>query len=115
MERVSQSDVVWVSLPAPAGRRPAIVVQGDAHNRSALRTTIVVPLTTSQRLAAMPGNVRLTARQTGLSKASVANLSQIQAVPKSAITGRAGRLSAAKMRELWAGANLVFGAPFRLD
>ena len=60
----------------------------------------------------MPGNVRLTGRQTGLRKASVANVSQLQVIPKIAITRRVGRLSAAKMRDLWAGINLVFGSPF---
>ena len=115
MEELIQSDVVWVALPAPSGRRPAIVVQGDAHNASAIQTTIVIPLTTNERLAAMPGNVRLTARQTGLTKASIANVSQLQVVPKASVTKRAGRLSPAKMRELWAGINLVLGSPFRID
>ena len=115
MERLTQSDVVWVSLPEPGGRRPAIIVQGDAHNASALQTTIVVPLTTNDRLGAMPGNVRLTARQTGLKRASVANVSQLQVVPKASLATRVGHLSAAKMREVWAGINLVFGSPFRVD
>lgn len=115
MERVARSDVVWVELPEPAGRRPAVVVQGDAHNLSAVRTTIVVPLTTNERLAAMPGNVRLAARQSGLRRASVANVSQLQVIPKRSIIERVGHLPAAKMRELWAGINLVLGSPFKLE
>jgi len=115
MERVIQSEVVWVALPEPAGPRPAIVVQGDAHNASALLTTIIVPLTTNERLAAMPGNFRLTARQSGLKRASIANVSQLQVIPKGSVGRRVGHLSSAKMRELWAGINLVFGSPFRLD
>jgi mRNA-degrading endonuclease toxin of MazEF toxin-antitoxin module len=114
MERVIQGEVVWVVLPEPAGRRPAVVVQGDAHNASSLQTTIVVPLTSSDRLAAMPGNVRLTGKQAGLKRASIANVSQLQVIPKASIERRIGHLSGAKMRELWAGVNLVFGSPFRL-
>jgi mRNA-degrading endonuclease toxin of MazEF toxin-antitoxin module len=115
MERVIQSEVVWVALPEPAGSRPAVVLQGDAHNASALPTTIIVPLTTNERLAAMPGNVRLTPRQSGLRRTSIANVTQLQVIPKASITRRVGHLSAAKMRELWAGINLVFGSPYSLD
>jgi mRNA-degrading endonuclease toxin of MazEF toxin-antitoxin module len=114
MERVAQSEVVWVSLPELGGRRPAVVVQGDAHNASGLQTTLVVPLTTNERLAAMPGNVRLTRRQSGLRRASIANVSQLQAIPKASIAERVGHLPAAKMDELWAGINLVLGSPFRI-
>lgn len=91
------------------------MVQGDEFNESRLATTLVVPLTTNERLGQMPGNLRLTSRQTGLKRAFVANVTQLQVVPRASIVGLVGQLSRAKMAELWSGINLVFGSPFRLD
>ena len=79
---IAQGEVWWADLPAPEGsapgfRRPVVVVQGDAFNRSALRTALCVPLTSNLRWAEAPGNVLLTARSTGLPRDSVANVSQL--------------------------------------
>ena len=58
-----QGEVFWLSFTGkrsePDGRRPAVVVQHDRFNRSAIQTTVVAAITSSLRLAAMPGNVRL--------------------------------------------------------
>lgn len=115
MVRVRRGQIVWVSFPEPAGRRPAIVVQGDEFNDSRIATTLVVPLTTNERLAQMPGNIRLTSRQTGLARASVVNVTQLQVIPRASIVELVGQLSRAKMFELWSGINLVLGSPFSLD
>ena len=53
------------------------MVQGDPLNRSRVSTVVCVPLTTNLRWANAPGNVELPGRLTGLSKDSVANVSQI--------------------------------------
>src|SRR5450756_1340430 len=79
---ISQGEVWWADLPAPVGsapgfRRPVVVVQGDALNRSRISTVVCVPLTSSLRWADAPGNVLLSARLTGLPKDSVANVSQV--------------------------------------
>jgi mRNA interferase MazF len=81
---ISQGDVCWASLEEPVGsgagfRRPVVIVQGDGFNASRISTTVIVPLTSNQRLAAAPGNVALPAGVTGLPKDSVANVSQIVA------------------------------------
>src|SRR5207249_5905765 len=55
----------------PRGRRPAIVVQHDRFNRSAIRTTVVAAVTSNLRLGAMPGNVRLRKGEANLPRASV--------------------------------------------
>ena len=111
---ISQGDVWWADLPEPAGsgpgfRRPVIVVQGEALNRSRIATTVCVPLTSNLRWAEAPGNVLLTARMTGLPKDSVANVSQIIALDKSVLTERAGRLSAAKTELVLAGIDVILG------
>lgn len=109
---ISQGDVWWADLDEPAGsgpgfRRPVVVVQGDVFNRSALRTVVAVSLTSNLRWAQAPGNVRLTARATGLPRDSVANVSQIVTLDKSILTERVGKLPAAKLDLVLAGIDLL--------
>ena len=111
---ISQGDVWWADLPEPSGsgpgfRRPVVVVQGEALNRSRIATTVCVPLTSNLCWADAPGNVLLTSRVTGLPKDSVANVSQIIALDKSALADRAGRLSAAKTELVLAGIEVILG------
>ena len=111
---ISQGDVWWADLGDPVGsepgfRRPVIVVQGDAFNRSTLRTVVAVPLTSNLRWAAAPGNVRLTARATGLPRDSVANVSQLVTLDRSILVERVGRLSPAKLELVLAGIDVVVG------
>ena len=84
---IQRGDVVWVDLGpihdrAPAKRRPVLVVQADTHNRSALGTTIVVALTSNTARAAFPGNVFLPAAVTGLSKDSVAVVTELVTIDR---------------------------------
>jgi mRNA interferase MazF len=100
---IRQGDVYWLALgrpddSAPAGRRPALVVQHDRFNRSAISTTVVAAITSSLRLAAMPGNVRLARGEGGLPRASVVNVSQ-----------RVGAIPPAKLRLVVQGLALLLG------
>jgi mRNA interferase MazF len=111
---IAQGDVWWADLAMPSGsepgfRRPVVVVQGDSFNRSALRTVVAVPLTSNLRWAEAPGNVRLTARATGLGRDSVANVSQLVTVDKATLTERVGKLSSAKLELVLAGIDVVLG------
>ena len=111
---IAQGEVWWADLPAPSGsgpgfRRPVVVVQGDALNRSRLATVVCVPLTSNLRWAEAPGNVLLPSRVTGLPKDSVANASQIIALDKGHLTERAGRLPSAKVDLLLSGIDVVLG------
>jgi mRNA interferase MazF len=111
---IGQGDVWWADLAEPSGsepgfRRPVVVVQGDSFNRSTLRTVVAVPLTSNVRWADAPGNVRLTARATGLPRDSVANVSQIVTVDKSILTERVGKLSAAKLELVLSGIDVLLG------
>ena len=111
---ISQGDIWWADLPQPTGsgpgfRRPVVVVQGDALNRSRIATVLCVPLTSNVRWANAPGNALLTPRMTGLPKESVANVSQVIALDKSLLTKRVGRLSDAKLKLILAGIDVVLG------
>jgi mRNA interferase MazF len=111
---ISQGDVCWASLEDPVGsgpgfRRPVVIVQGDVFNASRISTTVVVPLSSNQRLAGAPGNVALPATATGLSKDSVANVSQIVAIDRQQMTERVGRVTAAHLDRIMSGIDLVLG------
>ena len=86
-----------------------VVVQCDALNRSRLATTVCIPLTSNLKWETAPGNVRLSARLTGLSKDSVANVSQIVTVNKEPLTERVGKLARAKLELLLSGIDVVLG------
>ena len=111
---VSRGEVWWADIPAPTGsgpgfRRPVVVVQGDALNRSRLATVVCVPLTSNLRWADAPGNVLLAATVTGLSRDSVANVSQVVTLDKSLLTERVGKLSASKLELLLSGLDVILG------
>jgi mRNA interferase MazF len=111
---IAQGDVCWADLPDPIGsgpgfRRPVVVVQGDALNRSRIGTVVCVPLTSNLKWADAPGNTGLAARSTGLAKDSVANVSQIVTLDRSVLTERVGRVSRRQLDLLLAGIDIVLG------
>ena len=111
---VSQGEVWWADLPQPAGsepgfRRPVVVVQGDAFNRSALKTVVCVVLTSKMKWSTAPGNVVLSARATGLPRQSVANVTQIVTLDKSDLSELTGKLALPKVELILAGIDVVLG------
>jgi len=111
---IAQGEVWWADLPPPAGsgpgfRRPVVVVQGDALNRSRLATAVCVPLTSNLRWADAPGNVLLTSRTTGLPKDSVANTSQIVALDRARLDECVAKPPRAKVDLLLWGVDVVLG------
>jgi mRNA interferase MazF len=111
---ISQGEIWWADMPSPTGsgpgfRRPVLIVQGDAFNRSALAAVVCVPITSNLRWADAPGNVRLTGRITGLSRDSVANVSQVVSIDRTVLTERVGKLSRPKVDLVLAGLDVVLG------
>jgi mRNA interferase MazF len=111
---LSQGEIWWADLGEPMGsapglRRPVLVVQGDALNRSRIATVVCVPLTSNLRWARAPGNVALSVRDTGLPKESVANVSQVVALDKSALSEQVGKIPAAKLDLVFTGIDVVLG------
>jgi len=109
---IAQGEVWWADLAEPEGsepgfRRPVVVVQGDAFNRSRIATVVCVALTGNLRWAEAPGNVLLSARATGLPKDSVANVSQLVTLDRAALTERVGTLPAKKLELVLLGIDIV--------
>lgn len=111
---ISQGDVWWADLPAPVGsgpgfRRPVVIIQGDAFNRSRIATVVCVPLTTNTKWANVPGNVLLPPQVTNLPQDSVANASLVISIGKALLIEHVGKLSRAKFELVLAGLDAVLG------
>lgn len=109
---IAQGEIWWAELGKPRGlapglRRPVVIVQSDALNRSRIATVICVPFTSNVKWALMPGNVHLPARVTRLPKNSVANVSQIVTLDRNVLMQRIGRLPASKLDLIFSGIEIV--------
>jgi len=109
---IHHGDIWWASLPEPTGsepgyRRPVLVVQSDDFNRSRIATVMAVVITSNLKLAQAPGNVLLPRKATGLSKDSVANVSQVITVDKSFLTERVSALPSYLVEQVQGGLRLA--------
>ena len=110
---IAQGEVWCADLGEPLGsapgfRRPVVVVQGDAFNRSRIATVVCVALTSNLHWAEAPGDVVLTAAATGLPKDSVASVSQVVTLDRASLTERIGALPQ-KLQLVLAGIDIVLG------
>jgi mRNA interferase MazF len=109
---IERGAVWWADLAEPRGsepgyRRPLVVVQADAFNRSRIKTVIGVILTSNLRLLDAPGNVLVPAGRSGLSKDSVANVSQVVTLDRAYLSEPAGKLDPKLLRQVDQGLRLV--------
>ena len=109
---IERGSVWWTDLGEPRGsepgyRRPLLVIQADAFNRSRIQTVLAAVLTTNLRLVEAPGNVLVPATASGLRRDSVANVSQLITVNRDDLQEQAGQVDAATMRRVDAGLRLV--------
>ena len=109
---MERGEVWWAHLPDPVAsepgfNRPVLVIQSNAFNRSHIRTIIAVVLTSNLRLAEAPGNVLVSASDTGLPKDSVANVSQVITIDRSFLTEKCGKLPSHLIRSVDEGIRLA--------
>jgi len=109
---MKRGEVWWASLPEPTGsgpgfRRPVLIVQSNSFNKSRISTAIVAVITSNLALAEAPGNVRLAKADSGLSKASVVNVSQILTLDRSLLTSRVKTLPSKVMSQVNEGLQLI--------
>ena len=107
-----RGEIWWASLRVPRGseagyRRPVVIVQADVFNRSEIGTVVAVAITSNAALAAAPGNVTLTKRDSGLPRNSVVNVSQLVSLDRSVLSDRIATLSRDKMALVDEGLRLV--------
>ena len=111
---IHRGEIWWADLGEPDGsepgfRRPVLIVQSDAFNLSRLRTAIAVVLTANVKLVDAPGNVLIPAKASGLSKDSVANVTQVITVDRDFLTEHAGRVRGQLLEDVDNGLRLVLG------
>jgi mRNA interferase MazF len=111
---IHRGEIWWADLGEPDGsepgfRRPVLIVQSDAFNQSRLRTAIAVVLTGNLKLIDAPGNVLIPAKASGLSKDSVANVTQVITIDMDFLTEHAGRIRSRLLKDVDNGLRLVLG------
>jgi mRNA interferase MazF len=111
---IEQGEVRWAELADPVGsepgyRRPVVIVQGNALNRSRISTVVCVPLTSNLAWAEALGNTLIPARVSGLPRDSVANGSQILAIDRMFLGERTGRISPRYLSQVLNGIDIVLG------
>ncbi|HEX4946701.1 MAG TPA: type II toxin-antitoxin system PemK/MazF family toxin [Blastocatellia bacterium] len=109
---MKRGDIWWANLPTPrgsepGGRRPVVIVQADSFNRTRLKTVIAAIVTSNLKLAAAPGNVLLTATESGLPQDSVVNVSQIVTIDKTVLTDWVSELPPEVFTQIEEGMRLI--------
>jgi len=111
---IEQSEVWWADLEEPTGsepgyRRPVVVVQCNAINRSHIGTVVCVPLTSNLKWVDAPGNVLLPKAETGLPQDSVANVSLMVALDKQVLIDRVRKIPRRRLELILAGIDTILG------
>lgn len=111
---MKRGELWWASLPDPTGsgpgfRRPVVVIQSNPFNASRIATVVVAVVTSNLALAEAPGNLRLGTSESGLSRPSVVNVSQILTLDRQLLTERVKALQAQSVLRLNEGLRLVLG------
>jgi mRNA interferase MazF len=109
---IRRGQIWWVDLGTPRGsspgyKRPVAIIQTDTFNETEIGTIVVAVVTSNIKLAEMPGNVFVTARNSGLDRDSVVNVSQIFTIDKSDVLDQIGHLGKRDMKEIDDGLRLV--------
>ena len=109
-----RGEIWWAALGSPSGsepgyHRPVVILQIDDFNQSSIQTVIVATLTSNSRLAQAPGNVLCRPKDTGLTKPSVVNVSQVATIDKKHLLEKVGSLSSRLLTEVEDGVRLVLG------
>ena len=113
---MERGEIWWATLPAPLGsgpdyKRPVFIIQANPFNASRISTIIVAVISSSLALAKAPCNVRFGKSDSGLTEASVVNVSQIITVDRSILTKKVKALPNAALEKISEGLELVLALP----
>jgi len=109
---IKRGEIWWAELRDPRGsepgfRRPVVIIQSDAFNRSQISTVIVAVITSNLVLASAPGNVQLKRGQSKLPRDSVVNVSQLLTLDRRFLAERVGRIPPQSFSQVEEGVRLV--------
>ncbi len=94
---MKRGEVWWANLPAPAGRRPVVLVSRDAAYAPVRTRAIVVEI--SRTVRGIASEVLLSKRD-GLPRRCVANADNVATIPKAWLDARITALSEPRIAEL---------------
>lgn len=111
---IERGHIYWADLGEPQGskparRRPVLIISADYCNSSRLATVLAAAMTSTTRLAAMPGNVFLPASATGLPRDSVVNVTALVTLDKHDLGDPAGTIPTTLMDDVERGLRRVLG------
>jgi len=111
---VQRGEIWWASMSTPRGsepgyRRPVLVIQSNAFTVSRIQTVLAAVLTSNLDLAAAPGNLIVKRKQSGLTRDSVINVSQVVTLNKTFLTEKVGVLPPKLMNAVDEGLRLALG------
>ncbi len=109
---MKRGEIWWASLEDPIGsapgyKRPIVVISSNDFNSSKINTVIVAIITSNLNLSEAPGNFELAKKNSGLSKKSVVNISQLITLDKSFLTEKIDKLTNKQIEILNDGLKLV--------
>ncbi|MBM3933014.1 MAG: type II toxin-antitoxin system PemK/MazF family toxin [SAR202 cluster bacterium] len=100
---IRRGDINWLerrtSGTVQGGRRPVLIIQNDAGNRTS-RTTIVAAITSQSKSRPYPFHVPFTALESGLRLDGLVLCEQIQTVNQTELGAQIGNLPFEKMLEV---------------
>jgi mRNA interferase MazF len=109
---VRKGELWWATMAPPRGsapgfRRPFLVVQSDVFNHSQIETVIVATITSNLDRAGAIGNVLIEAKDSGLPRDSVVNVSQLTTIDRRMLSTHISSLPDELMDRVDAGLRLV--------
>ena len=109
---IRQGEIYWAELGTPQAsepgyRRPVVIIQNDAFNRSRISTTVICTLSTALGRADAPGNLLLKTGEGRLPHQSVVLISQIFTVDKTQLAEQIGALSSVRVQQILEGVRLL--------
>ena len=109
---MKKGEVWWATLEEPIGsepgyRRPVVIVSSDDFNQSKINTVLVAIITSNLNLANAPGNFLISKNESGLTKESVINVSQVLTLDKTFLSKKLRKLPKNKVVCLNEGLRLV--------
>lgn len=117
---IRQGDVYWADLGMPRGsepgfRCPVLVIQSDIFNDTQLRTVVVCALFSNRDYARFPGNAIIPARESGLPRDSVVNVTRIATIDRTFLTedDYSGTIGPELLRDVHDGVALVLALAHR--
>jgi mRNA-degrading endonuclease toxin of MazEF toxin-antitoxin module len=108
---VKQFEIWWADLPAPAGRRPVLLLSRDSAYEYLNKFVVAEVIS---KIRHIPVEVPL-GRREGMAKPCVANCDNLRTLPRAALDAKISRLAAGRVPEVKRAVGYALGWPELMD